>query len=315
MKEDSVINEKTPITPSNKNVDFKMKSNNTQWLLNGKRLIPIGETVSIIPSGTYKPVWDSSTQKHVPEKLNYTSDKLFTLPVKIIDKVLTDVGTFWEKEAIYNKFKSVYKRGILLYGMQGCGKSSIILLLVKQLIEDYNGLVFFISNHEELEGFITTILPDIKDIEPNRKIIVVLEDIDTFLTDYSSEVTRLLNFLDGAISTSGIVTIATTNYPEKLQERIVNRPSRFDRRYEVGKPDEKVRRYFLTNKLSEGDISLTEEEMIRIIKDTDGFTIDHLKEYLTSVYVLNYTHEDAIREITEISNTKILKTKKIKLKR
>lgn len=305
--DDAGDDKNTVVDPITEKVEFEMKSNNVQWLLNGKRLIPIGRTVSNIPSGVYKPVWDSNNQKGVPESLNYTSDKLFTLPVKIIDKVLKDIGTFWEKESHYNKFKSVYKRGILLYGMQGCGKSSIILLLVKELLEKYNGLVFFISNHEELTYFISTILPDIKDIEPNRKIIVVLEDIDTFLTDYSIEVTKLLNFLDGAISTSGIVTIATTNYPEKLQERIVNRPSRFDRRYEVGKPDEDVRRYFLLNKLAVGDLTISDDEMNKIVKDTEGFTIDHLKEYFTSVYVLDYTHDEAISEISEISNTKILK--------
>jgi protein TonB len=52
----------------------------------------------------------------------------------------------------------------------------------------------------------------------------------------------------------GVVYIATTNYPEKLQERITNRPSRFDRRYKVELPNEEIRRAYIQHKLNDDDL-------------------------------------------------------------
>jgi DNA topoisomerase IB len=51
-----------------------------------------------------------------------------------------------------------------------------------------------------------------------------------------------------------VVYIATTNYPEKLQDRITNRPSRFDRRYKVELPNEEIRDAYIRHKLTDEDI-------------------------------------------------------------
>ena len=137
----------------------------------------------------------------------------------------------------------------------------------------------------------------------------MLEDIDSFVgKDGSYSGTVLLNFLDGAGSCVGVVTIATTNYPEKLQERITNRPSRFDRRYEVIKPNAETRKFYIENKLQKGDLQGI--NISDLVDKTEGFTIDHLKEYLLSVFVLGYSHEDAMDEVTEILGTRILKNTK-----
>ena len=104
----------------------------------------------------------------------------------------------------------------------------------------------------------------------------MLEDIDSFVgKDGSYSETVLLNFLDGAGSCDGVVTIATTNYPEKLQERITNRPSRFDRRYEVIKPNAETRKFYIENKLQKGDLQRV--NIPDLVDKTEGFTIDHLK--------------------------------------
>ena len=76
----------------------------------------------------------------------------------------------------------------------------------------------------------------LREIEPDRKIILILEDIDNFINVDKALLTKLLQILDGSNKLDNIITIATTNYQEKLEERIANRPSRFDRRYEIGLP-------------------------------------------------------------------------------
>jgi len=54
----------------------------------------------------------------------------------------------------------------------------------------------------------------------------------------------VLNLLDGVKQVDNIIYIATTNYPELLEERILNRPSRFDRRFHIGTPSAEVRKFY-----------------------------------------------------------------------
>jgi len=285
-----------------------LKTGNVQWLFKGNTLVPIGRTTAVLPAGVYNAEWDCDTQQPVPISRNIDVDDLFALPTPILDRVLMDVRSFWKSRDKYVQYGSVYKRGVLLYGIAGCGKSSVIMLLAKELISKYNGVVFTPQNEDQI-GWTMKILPKIKEIEPEKRIIIVLEDIDSFVgKDGSFSETVLLNFLDGVGSCDGIVTIATTNYPEKLQERITNRPSRFDRRYEVGRPNAETRMFYIKNKLKKTDIDSI--DINEIVAKTEGFTIDHLKEYLLSVFVLGYSHEEAFVEVNEILGTRMLKNKK-----
>ena len=285
-----------------------IKSGYTQWLYKGNTMVPIGNSTPVLPAGIYNVKWDSDMQMAVPLSKSVDIDELLILPTPILDRVLVDIRSFWKNKEKYQKYGSVYKRGILLYGLPGCGKSSVIMLLAKELITKYNGVVFTPQNEEQVD-FTMKIIPVVKDIEPDKRIIVVLEDIDSFVgKDGSYSETVLLNFLDGAGSCDGVVTIATTNYPEKLQERITNRPSRFDRRYEVIKPNAETRKFYIENKLQKGDLQRV--NIPDLVDKTEGFTIDHLKEYLLSVFVFGYSHEDAMDEVTEILGTRILKNTK-----
>lgn len=53
-----------------------------------------------------------------------------------------------------------------------------------------------------------------------------------------------LNELDGLAANAGILTIATTNHPERIDDAIVNRPSRFDVKYNFSLPDVELRTAF-----------------------------------------------------------------------
>lgn len=285
-----------------------IKTGNVQWMYKKNTMVPIGETTRELPSGLYTTAWDRDADCPVPQSITIKTDELFVLPLPVTSKVLFDITSFWENRETYKKYRSTYKRGVLLYGIPGCGKSSIISLLIKELILKHSGVVFVPTTGDQIE-WLLRILPQVKEIEPDKKIIVVLEDIDNFIGQDKTYIqTMLLNFLDGMVGCDGVVTIATTNYPEQLQERITNRPSRFDRRYEVGRPNAEVRRFYIESKLKQDDIKSIDIE--EIVAKTEGFTIDHLKEYLLSVFVLGYSHEEAYSEVSSILETKVLKNTK-----
>ena len=78
--------------------------------------------------------------------------------------------------------------------------------------------------------------------------VLVIEDLDAMLT--TKVRSYFLNELDGLAANSGILTIATTNHPDRIDDAILNRPSRFDVKYAFELPDTKLRRAFIVKWLS-----------------------------------------------------------------
>jgi SpoVK/Ycf46/Vps4 family AAA+-type ATPase len=109
---------------------------------------------------------------------------------------------------------------------------------------------------------------------------------------------RVLNILDGIKQIENVVYIATTNYPEKLEERVTNRPSRFDRRYRVEKPSDEMRLAYFKHKIPAEDIVNVDVE--RWVKDTKDMSLAHLREVVVSVIVLGNTYEETITKLTDM---------------
>src|SRR5205085_2802051 len=73
--------------------------------------------------------------------------------------------------------------------------------------------------------------------------ILVLEDLDSLIDDKNRSF--FLNELDGFAANTGIVVVATTNHPERLDPAILDRPSRFDRKYHFTLPDSPERARYI----------------------------------------------------------------------
>jgi SpoVK/Ycf46/Vps4 family AAA+-type ATPase len=59
--------------------------------------------------------------------------------------------------------------------------------------------------------------------------VVVLEDLDKLLESRECSLAHFLRTVDVLKPASGILIIATSNAPEKLDQALLHRPSRFDR--------------------------------------------------------------------------------------
>ena len=122
----------------------------------------------------------------------------------------------------------------------------------------------------------------------------------------------MLNILDGVKQIENVVYIATTNYPEKLQERITNRPSRFDRRYEVQMPSGEIREAYIKNKLTDED--LKKIDIKKWVELTDGMSLSHLKELVISVVVMGKDFDESIATLNSMGEKpKVTSRKKSKL--
>jgi hypothetical protein len=245
----------------------------------GNKYRPATKSTAILPPGIYRISRDNHGHFFAKQSLN-TSD-IIRFPNTIADNVISEFKTFWSKKDEYKSRGENHKRGFLLWGPPGGGKTCTVSLIMKDFVKQGN--VVFEFNDYVVDG-----LPSFRTIEPDRKVMVVIEDIDNF-TKHSDVEQILLQFLDGSTPHVNTIMIATTNYPEELPDRIINRPSRFDRVAYIGFPSEEDRAKKLTKKQIE-----------KWVKDTDGFTLAHVKELIVSVEVFGLKYENALARLTEM---------------
>ncbi|CAH0383097.1 unnamed protein product [Bemisia tabaci] len=158
----------------------------------------------------------------------------------VSERIVSDVKEFINNSEWYSQRGVPYRRGYLLYGPPGCGKSSFITALAGEL--EYGICVLNLSDRslsDDRLGHLLCTTPE--------NCIVLLEDIDAaFVSRSESKQTAtafeglnrvtlsgLLNCLDGVISAEARILFMTTNYLERLDSALI-RPGRVDLKEFVG---------------------------------------------------------------------------------
>lgn len=135
-------------------------------------------------------------------------------------------------------------------------------------------------------------------IEPERPLICVLEDINEMVDQYGEH--ALLALLDGETQIDNVVFVATTNYPERLDQRLVNRPSRFDEIIKIGMPSAEARSVYFRARLNK--MELSDGKLAEWVKDTEGLSIAHLKEIVVAVYCLGREYAETLKRLKSMRN-------------
>jgi len=175
-------------------------------------------------------------------KKKIDKEKLVFDEESTIVQVMQDIFTFFKKETktMYDKMEIAYKRGIILYGTPGNGKSSMI----REIIRSIEGISKIVINPNV--NNVTRILSALIKSLDGKQAIIIIEDLDSLIT--SSNRSDFLNILDGVDIKSGVYFIGTTNYPEQIDPAFMNRSGRFDRTYKIGNPSEATRRAFFESR-------------------------------------------------------------------
>jgi mitochondrial chaperone BCS1 len=156
------------------------------------------------------------------------------LPDGAAQATLADMTEFLASRSWYTDRGLPYRRGYLLFGPPGSGKSSLAFALASEL-----GMDLFVLNlaAPKLDDMGLALL--MRRVSP--KGILLIEDVDaafaerTKATDDASHVTfsGLLNALDGVGSRDGQITMMSTNHIERLDPALI-RPGRIDHRLFLG---------------------------------------------------------------------------------
>lgn len=280
---------------------MKTKKEKFSWADRGGCITCVGEIFETLDPGYYE-FYQCPTIGLYFIKARVETNKLFPLPNESTDVILNDIQKFWSLEKTYKKYGRVYRRNYLIYSAPGTGKTSLIKLMCNELIEKYNGIVLTISNMDQLQLY-PDALRAIRNVEPDRKIITIIEDLDAFTDEdntYGNPVNSLLlNILDGTQTLSNVVTIATTNYIEKIAGRYKNRPSRFDLVMEFPLPNSESRRIFIEKTVLPQDIKKI--NLDEWVKKTEGFSIDHINELILLYFVFGHTEEESFARIKKMA--------------
>lgn len=259
----------------------------SQWMVKEKGVfVAGGPSVSTLPGGVYNVSHENGLTYF--GRLELVRDDLIQLPDSTAASIVHSIRRFWTREAYFRKLRQIFKRGVLIYGPPGSGKTATVVQVVEETVAV--GGIGVIGDCSP--GILSKGLQSLRSIEPKRPLVVVLEDIDDIIRNWGES--TLLNILDGANQVDNVVYLATTNYPENLDGRIKDRPSRFDEVRKVGLPSLEARAVFFKAKASE---ALSDDEIQSWAEATDGLGVAHLRELVVAVLCLDNDFGETVERL------------------
>jgi hypothetical protein len=174
------------------------------------------------------------------------------------------------------------KRGVLLYGAPGTGKTHTVRYLLGLLPE-----VTVIAISGRALGRIREACSVARTLQP---AIVVVEDVDLIAEERTPRpgehplLFQLLNEMEGLNTADNVTFLLTTNRADLLEPALAARPGRVDLAAELPLPDADARRALL--RLYQGNLVLERADLDEVVERTDGTTAPFLRELLRKAALL-----------------------------
>jgi hypothetical protein len=200
--------------------------------------------------------------------------------------IVGQVVSFFDRPDVYARHGVPYRRGLLFVGPPGNGKTMMVRQVLRAVWKSHKPKVCAILPHPDLDNSVLDRAFGAG--EGKEPSIVVLEELDSLLIDTRVNRAAFLARLDGLTSTRGILILATSNNPEKIDPALAHRPSRFDRVWHFDAPSRTLRRRYLENAFT----YLSADHLDELATRTEGWSFAYLTELRATAIVLAIQHND-----------------------
>ncbi|XP_044728738.1 mitochondrial chaperone BCS1 [Chrysoperla carnea] len=223
----------------------------------------------------------------------------------ISERILNDCNEFINSPDWYTQRGIPYRRGYLLHGPPGCGKSSYITALAGKL--EFGICVLNLSERGLTDDRLNHLLA----VAPVQTIIL-LEDIDAAFVSREDTTEQkaafaglnrvtfsgLLNCLDGVASTEARIVFMTTNYIERLDPALI-RPGRVDFKEYIGWCSEyQIREMFLRFYKGEDALNYATQFAKNVIATGKNVSPAQIQGYF--MFHKLSTHEEVVNNVHKI---------------
>jgi AAA+ superfamily predicted ATPase len=194
-------------------------------------------------------------------------------------QIREDFERFLASREVYEAHGLPWRRGALFLGPPGNGKTHCVRALVKELGVPSLYVQSIKTRYETEEANLKRVFERARQLRP---CVLVLEDLDALIN--ADNRSFFLNQLDGFEKNVGMIVVATTNHPDKIDPAIMDRPSRFDRKYHFDLPELNERSAYLRlwqNKLA-SKVDWTDETTRALADATAGFSFAYIKELVVT---------------------------------
>lgn len=210
----------------------------------------------------------------IPYDRTHKWEDLF-FPDEIKTDIKNSVENFLNSEKFYKENKLPWKRGFLLFGEPGCGKTSLIRTLISEYDFKPCTITPAAQDDDIREAFAYA--------QKQSPALLYFEDLDSLL-ETSIDLSSFLNLMDGISSPNGLLVIATANEIKKLKPSVKDRPSRFDRKWLIPLPDKTQTSKYLS-KFFGKNISAKSLKEITETSISENLSYAYLKElYISSMF-------------------------------
>lgn len=217
-------------------------------------------TIHELPAGAYN--WDMRN-----DGMNFFKVEMqieIPEPFESQREVLNRINKFVDAGDDYARLGLSYKRGMILYGDPGCGKTAVMRMAAKRHI-DNGGVVLFSGPQDELAEAIKL---------ANNKVLVAIDDVDSWHEE------RLTHQLDGVTDVSNVLWLATTNFINQISGRL-KRPGRFDDQIKMVPPQEEDVLIWVNS------LPIPQEEKNWVIENSKGLSPAHVRELVIRINIFH----------------------------